>query len=111
MLERGLVQPTPLSSKASTIGPAVLQEAPTPPCAISQRPGESGFQSSRRFHHAMPGNAEGFCYINDIVIAIKDALRLMPGLKSLTSILTPIMETEWQEGLSRGPEHSRSLCS
>jgi len=33
------------------------------------------------FHHAMPGNAEGFCYINDVVITIKDALRFMPGLK------------------------------
>ena len=26
------------------------------------------------FHHAMPGHAEGFCYINDIVIGIKDIL-------------------------------------
>ncbi len=25
------------------------------------------------FHHAMPGHAEGFCYINDIAVAIKDA--------------------------------------
>jgi acetoin utilization protein AcuC len=33
------------------------------------------------FHHAMPGNAEGFCYINDIAIAVKDALRLFPGMK------------------------------
>ena len=30
------------------------------------------------FHHAMPGHAEGFCYINDIVIAIMDALRMHP---------------------------------
>jgi acetoin utilization protein AcuC len=33
------------------------------------------------FHHAMPGNAEGFCYINDIVIAIMDALRMRPELR------------------------------
>ncbi|MGV8075013.1 MAG: acetoin utilization protein AcuC [Syntrophobacteraceae bacterium] len=31
------------------------------------------------FHHAMPGYAEGFCYINDIVIGIKDVLRRFPG--------------------------------
>ena len=33
------------------------------------------------FHHAMPGNAEGFCYVNDIAVAILDALRLKPDLK------------------------------
>jgi len=33
------------------------------------------------FHHARKGSAEGFCYINDIVIAIKDALRKFPGIK------------------------------
>ncbi len=33
------------------------------------------------FHHAMSGNAEGFCYINDIVIAIMDALTSHPELK------------------------------
>ncbi len=33
------------------------------------------------FHHAMSGNAEGFCYINDIVVAIKDALNDHPELK------------------------------
>ena len=33
------------------------------------------------FHHAGPGNAEGFCYINDIVIAIKDSLNRYPGIK------------------------------
>jgi len=33
------------------------------------------------FHHAMPGYAEGFCYINDIAIAILDALYEMPDLK------------------------------
>lgn len=33
------------------------------------------------FHHAMPGNSEGFCYINDIVIGIKDILNTSPDLK------------------------------
>ncbi len=33
------------------------------------------------FHHAMPGHAEGFCYINDIAIAIMYALRKSPGLR------------------------------
>jgi acetoin utilization protein AcuC len=32
-------------------------------------------------HHAMPGQAEGFCYINDIAITIKDTLRRSPSLK------------------------------
>lgn len=27
------------------------------------------------FHHAMPGHAEGFCYLNDIAVAILDTLR------------------------------------
>ena len=33
------------------------------------------------FHHAMPGNAEGFCYLNDIAIAITHALKISPELK------------------------------
>jgi acetoin utilization protein AcuC len=33
------------------------------------------------FHHARKGSAEGFCYVNDIVIAIKDALIKYPGIK------------------------------
>jgi acetoin utilization protein AcuC len=33
------------------------------------------------FHHAMPDHAEGFCYINDIVIAIEDFLRRYSGLR------------------------------
>ena len=35
------------------------------------------------FHHAMPGHAEGFCYINDISIAIIYALRKSSELKIL----------------------------
>lgn len=33
------------------------------------------------FHHAMPGNAEGFCYLNDIAVAIHHALKTSPGEK------------------------------
>ncbi|TKJ29948.1 MAG: acetoin utilization protein AcuC [Chloroflexi bacterium B3_Chlor] len=33
------------------------------------------FNVAGGFHHAQRRNAEGFCYINDIVIAIKDLLR------------------------------------
>ncbi|MBW2708202.1 MAG: acetoin utilization protein AcuC [Deltaproteobacteria bacterium] len=33
------------------------------------------------FHHAMPGHAEGFCYINDIAIAIIYALNTMPEIR------------------------------
>ena len=33
------------------------------------------------FHHARAGMAEGFCYINDIVIGMKDALRESPEMK------------------------------
>jgi acetoin utilization protein AcuC len=33
------------------------------------------------FHHAKSNQAEGFCYINDIVIAIRNALQRYPELK------------------------------
>ncbi|MFC1531781.1 acetoin utilization protein AcuC [Thermodesulfobacteriota bacterium] len=33
------------------------------------------------FHHARSGQAEGFCYINDIVIAIKDVMGRSPDIK------------------------------
>jgi acetoin utilization protein AcuC len=33
------------------------------------------------FHHARKGNAEGFCYINDIAIAIKDVLIKSPDTR------------------------------
>lgn len=33
------------------------------------------------FHHAMPDHAEGFCYINDIAIAVRYALGRMPDVK------------------------------
>ena len=33
------------------------------------------------FHHAMPDHAEGFCYVNDIVIAVLDALNSQPEIR------------------------------
>jgi acetoin utilization protein AcuC len=33
------------------------------------------------FHHARSGNAEGFCYINDVVIAIMSAFQDSPSLR------------------------------
>ncbi len=33
------------------------------------------FNVAGGFHHAQRSNAEGFCYVNDIVVAIKDLLR------------------------------------
>jgi len=31
------------------------------------------------FHHAMPGHAEGFCYLNDIAVSIRYALKVSPN--------------------------------
>ncbi|MBW2066601.1 MAG: acetoin utilization protein AcuC [Deltaproteobacteria bacterium] len=42
---------------------------------------EVAFNLLGGFHHAMPDHAEGFCYINDIVIAIRDALLRSPDGK------------------------------
>jgi acetoin utilization protein AcuC len=36
---------------------------------------QKGFNVLGGFHHAMPGHAEGFCYLNDIAVAILDAIR------------------------------------
>jgi len=33
------------------------------------------------FHHAMTGHAEGFCYINDVVICIREVIRSNPGFR------------------------------
>jgi len=41
----------------------------------------SAFNPLGGFHHAMPDHAEGFCYINDIAIAIRYALGREPDLK------------------------------
>ena len=42
---------------------------------------DAAFNPFGGFHHAMPDHVEGFCYLNDIAIAILDALRKNPGLK------------------------------
>jgi acetoin utilization protein AcuC len=42
---------------------------------------KAAFNPFGGFHHAMPDHVEGFCYLNDIVIAIKDGLRRYPGIK------------------------------
>ncbi len=39
-----------------------------------------GFNPLGGFHHGMPGHAEGFCYINDIAVALKDARERVPEL-------------------------------
>lgn len=33
------------------------------------------------FHHGLPDHAEGFCYVNDIVIAIKEARKRQPHIR------------------------------
>ena len=43
----------------------------------------TAFNPLAGFHHALPGSAEGFCYINDIVIAIMSAQKKSTGLKSV----------------------------
>jgi acetoin utilization protein AcuC len=42
---------------------------------------QAAFNPLGGFHHARPGNAEGFCYINDIVIALMGALQDKPDLR------------------------------
>jgi acetoin utilization protein AcuC len=41
----------------------------------------SAFNPLGGFHHAMPGHAEGFCYLNDIAIALKHAVSGTPPKK------------------------------
>ncbi len=42
---------------------------------------KTAFNMLGGFHHAMPGHAEGFCYLNDIVVSILAALRESKDLK------------------------------
>jgi len=46
-----------------------------------ERAGAGGVQPAGRLSPRHAGNAEGFCYLNDIVIGILDALRVHPGIK------------------------------
>jgi acetoin utilization protein AcuC len=47
---------------------------------LSGRAGKA-FNVLGGFHHAMPGHAEGFCYLNDIAVTILDALRSAKDLR------------------------------
>jgi acetoin utilization protein AcuC len=49
--------------------------------ALLRRDALVAFSPLGGFHHAMPGHAEGFCYINDIAIAILDVLHETPDLR------------------------------
>ncbi|MBN2125187.1 MAG: acetoin utilization protein AcuC [Deltaproteobacteria bacterium] len=40
-----------------------------------------GFNPLGGFHHAMPGHAEGFCYLNDIAVSIMEARRDFPEVR------------------------------
>ena len=42
---------------------------------------DAAFNPFGGFHHARPGHVEGFCYLNDIAVSIKDALRQDQGLR------------------------------
>jgi len=46
--------------------------------AIIQGEASVAFNPLGGFHHAYSDHSEGFCYINDVVIAIRDALRISP---------------------------------
>jgi acetoin utilization protein AcuC len=82
MLERGLGTPdTPIlkgifewSIQAAGGTHAAMQEILGGTIRIA-------FNPLGGFHHAMPGHAEGFCYINDIAVAILAALRSSPELR------------------------------
>jgi len=42
---------------------------------------QTAFNPFGGFHHAMPNQVEGFCYLNDISISLIDALNKNPGLR------------------------------
>jgi len=79
MLERGLGTPdTPLirgiydwSLRAVGGTHAIMQ-------SVVRGDALTAFNPLGGFHHALPGHAEGFCYLNDVVIAVMDALRMQP---------------------------------
>lgn len=41
-----------------------------------------GFNPLGGFHHGMPGHAEGFCYLNDVAVALTDVLSRFPNTKA-----------------------------
>jgi len=42
---------------------------------------EAAFNPFGGFHHALPDQVEGFCYLNDIAITLLDALKKFPGIR------------------------------
>ncbi len=42
---------------------------------------EAAFNPFGGFHHAMPDHAEGFCYLNDIAVAVREVFTRYPQLK------------------------------
>ncbi len=42
---------------------------------------QTAFNPLGGFHHAMPDQVQGFCYLNDISITILDALQKVPGIR------------------------------
>jgi acetoin utilization protein AcuC len=42
---------------------------------------DAAFNPFGGFHHALPDQAEGFCYLNDIAVTLLDALKKIPGIR------------------------------
>jgi len=42
---------------------------------------DAAFNPFGGFHHALPDQVEGFCYLNDIAITLLDALKKFPGIR------------------------------
>jgi len=42
---------------------------------------DAAFNPFGGFHHALPDQVEGFCYLNDIAITLLDALKKIPGIR------------------------------
>jgi len=49
--------------------------------SLAREESTAAFNPLGGFHHAMPDHAEGFCYINDIAIAVRYVLGRTPDLK------------------------------
>jgi acetoin utilization protein AcuC len=42
---------------------------------------DAAFNPFGGFHHALPDQVEGFCYLNDIAVTLLDALKKIPGIR------------------------------
>ena len=79
MLERGLgTQDTPLIRGIYEWSLRAAGGTHATMLSIVNGDALAAFNPLGGFHHAMPGHAEGFCYLNDVVIAIRDALQIKP---------------------------------